>query len=89
MTQPTTLSKMRAGAVLTAATREAMIEAFTFHSPLSRARAVRARPGLYFLNAKGGVGATTTAVNTAAPWSRLTGAWFWWISRRLGTPPCN
>jgi pilus assembly protein CpaE len=61
---------MRAGArefLDRAATREALIEAFTrFSATLSRAQrsSTKARV-LTFLNAKGGAGTTTTAVNTA------------------------
>ena len=71
MSQPTNIvSAMRAGArefLDHAASREALIEAFTrFSATLSRAQrsASKARV-LTFLNAKGGAGATTTAVNTA------------------------
>src|ERR1700731_4827186 len=71
MNQPTNIvSAMRAGArefLDHASSREALIEAFTrFSATLSRAQrsASRARV-LTFLNAKGGAGATTTAVNTA------------------------
>ena len=71
MNQPTNIvSAMRAGArefLDHAASREALIEAFTrFSAKLSRAQrsASKARV-LIFLNAKGGAGATTTAVNTA------------------------
>ena len=71
MNQPTNIvSAMRAGArefLDHAASREALIEAFTrFSATLSRAQrsASKARV-LTFLNAKGGAGATTTAVNTA------------------------
>jgi pilus assembly protein CpaE len=69
--QPTNIvSAMRAGArefLDRAATREALIEAFTrFSATLSRAQrsSTKARV-LTFLNAKGGAGTTTTAVNTA------------------------
>jgi pilus assembly protein CpaE len=71
MSQPTNIvSAMRAGArefLDHAASRDAMVEAFTrFSATLSRAQrsASKARV-LTFLNAKGGAGATTTAVNTA------------------------
>ena len=71
MNQPTNIvSAMRAGArefLDHASSREALIEAFTrFSATLSRAQrsASKARV-LTFLNAKGGAGATTTAVNTA------------------------
>jgi pilus assembly protein CpaE len=71
MNQPTNIvSAMRAGArefLDYASSREALVEAFTrFSATLSRAQrsASKARV-LTFLNAKGGAGATTTAVNTA------------------------
>jgi pilus assembly protein CpaE len=71
MSQPTNIvSAMRAGArefLDHGATREALVEAFTrFSATLSRTQrsASKARV-LTFLNAKGGAGATTTAVNTA------------------------
>jgi pilus assembly protein CpaE len=70
MTQPMTIvSTMRAGArefLDRSANREALIEAFTrFTASLSRSqRSGRARV-FTLLNAKGGAGATTTAVNTA------------------------
>jgi pilus assembly protein CpaE len=71
MNQPTNIvSAMRAGArefLDHASSREALIEAFTrFSATLSRAQrsASKARV-LTFLNAKGGAGATTAAVNTA------------------------
>jgi pilus assembly protein CpaE len=71
MHQPTNIvSAMRAGArefLDHASSREALVEAFTrFSATLSRAQrsASKARV-LTFLNAKGGAGATTTAVNTA------------------------
>jgi len=71
MSQPTNIvSAMRAGArefLDHASSREALVEAFTrFSATLSRAQrsASKARV-LTFLNAKGGAGATTTAVNTA------------------------
>jgi pilus assembly protein CpaE len=71
MNQPTNIvSAMRAGArefLDHASNREALIEAFTrFSATLSRAQrsASKARV-LTFINAKGGAGATTTAVNTA------------------------
>jgi pilus assembly protein CpaE len=71
MTQPTTIvSAMRAGArefLDRGASRESMIEAFTrFTASLSRAQRSAGKARVFtFLNAKGGVGATTTAVNTA------------------------
>lgn len=71
MTQPTTIvSAMRAGAreyLDRSASRESLIEAFTrFTSSLSRAQRSAGKARVFtFLNAKGGVGATTTAVNTA------------------------
>lgn len=71
MTQPTIIvSAMRAGArefLDRGASRESMIEAFTrFTASLSRAQRSAGKPRVFtFLNAKGGVGATTTAVNTA------------------------
>jgi pilus assembly protein CpaE len=71
MNQPANIvSAMRAGArefLDHGASREALVEAFTrFSATLSRAQrsASKARV-LTFLNAKGGAGATTTAVNTA------------------------
>jgi pilus assembly protein CpaE len=71
MSQPSNIvSAMRAGArefLDHGASREALIEAFTrFSATLSRAQrsSTKARV-LTFLNAKGGAGATTTAVNTA------------------------
>jgi pilus assembly protein CpaE len=71
MNQPTNIvSAMRAGArefLDHGASREALIEAFTrFSATLSRAQrsASKARV-LTFLNAKGGAGTTTVAVNTA------------------------
>jgi len=71
MTQPTTIvSAMRAGArefLDRSANREAVIDAFTrFTASLSRAQRSAGKARVFtFLNAKGGVGATTTAVNTA------------------------
>jgi pilus assembly protein CpaE len=71
MNQPTTIvSVMRAGArefIDRAASPEALIEAFTrFTASLSRAQRSSSKARVFtFLNAKGGVGATTTAVNTA------------------------
>ena len=71
MSQPTNIvSAMRAGArefLDHTASREALVEAFArFSATLSRAQrsASKARV-LTFLNAKGGAGTTTTAVNTA------------------------
>ena len=71
MSQPTNIvSAMRAGArefLDHAASREALIDAFTrFSATLSRAQRSSSRARVFtFLNAKGGAGATTTAVNTA------------------------
>lgn len=71
MSQPAIIvSTMRAGArefVDRAATHEALIDAFTrFTASLSRTQRSSSKARvLTFLNAKGGVGATTTAVNTA------------------------
>ena len=71
MTQPTMIvSAMRAGArefLDHAASREALVEAFTrFSATLSRAQRSSSKARVFtFLNAKGGAGATTTAVNTA------------------------
>lgn len=71
MTQPTTIvSAMRAGArefLDRAISREALVEAFTrFTASLSRAQRSADKARVFsFVNAKGGVGATTTAVNTA------------------------
>lgn len=71
MTQPMTIvSAMRAGArefLDRSASREALIEAFTrFTASLSRAQRGAGTARVFtFLNAKGGAGATTTAVNTA------------------------
>jgi pilus assembly protein CpaE len=71
MSQPTNIvSAMRAGArefLDRSASRESMIEAFTrFTASLSRAQRSAGKARVFtFLNAKGGVGATTTAVNTA------------------------
>jgi len=71
MSQPMTIvSAMRAGAreyLDRSANREALIEAFTrFTSSLSRAQRSAGKARVFtFLNAKGGAGATTTAVNTA------------------------
>jgi pilus assembly protein CpaE len=71
MTQPVNIvSAMRAGArefLDRAATPELLIEAFTrFTSTVSRAQRGAGKARVFtFLNAKGGVGATTTAVNTA------------------------
>ncbi len=64
------VSAMRAGArefVDRAASPEALIEAFArFTASLSRAQRSSSKARVFtFLNAKGGVGATTTAVNTA------------------------
>ncbi|MGA7291224.1 MAG: AAA family ATPase [Terriglobales bacterium] len=71
MNQPTNIvSAMRAGArefLDRAASREALVEAFTrFSATLSRAQRSSTKARVFtFLNAKGGAGATTTAVNTA------------------------
>jgi pilus assembly protein CpaE len=71
MSQPTNIvSAMRAGArefVDRAASHEALIDAFTrFTASLSRAQRSSSKARVFtFLNAKGGAGATTTAVNTA------------------------
>jgi pilus assembly protein CpaE len=71
MNQPTNIvSAMRAGArefLDHAASREALIEAFTrFSATLSRAQRSSSKARVFtFLNAKGGAGATTVAVNTA------------------------
>lgn len=66
----TIVSAMRAGArefVDRAASHEALIEAFSrFTASLSRAQRSSSKARVFtFLNAKGGAGATTTAVNTA------------------------
>jgi len=71
MNQPLTIvSSMRAGArefLDRAASRETLIEAFTrFTASLSRAQRSAGKARVFtFINAKGGAGATTTAVNTA------------------------
>jgi pilus assembly protein CpaE len=71
LSQPTNIvSAMRAGArefLDHGASREALIEAFTrFSATLSRAQRSSSKARiLTFLNAKGGAGATTAAVNTA------------------------
>jgi pilus assembly protein CpaE len=71
MSQPTTIvSIMRAGArefIDRSASHEALIEAFArFTASLSRAQRSSSKARVFtFLNAKGGAGATTTAVNTA------------------------
>ena len=71
MNQPTTIvSSMRAGAreyVDRSASHEALMEAFTrFTATLSRAQRSSSKARVFtFLNAKGGAGATTTAVDTA------------------------
>ncbi|MGA7687403.1 MAG: AAA family ATPase [Terriglobales bacterium] len=71
MNQPTVIvSAMRAGAkefVDRSASHEALIEAFArFTASLSRAQRSSSKARVFtFLNAKGGAGATTTAVNTA------------------------
>jgi pilus assembly protein CpaE len=71
MSQPTIIvSAMRAGArefLDHNASREALVEAFTrFSATLSRAQRSSSKARVFtFLNAKGGAGTTTTAVNTA------------------------
>ena len=71
MSQPMTIvSAMRAGArefLDRSSNREALIEAFTrFTASLSRAQRGAGKARVFtFQNAKGGAGATTTAVNTA------------------------
>jgi pilus assembly protein CpaE len=71
MNQPSTIvSAMRAGArefLDHNASREALVEAFTrFSATLSRAQRSSSKARVFtFLNAKGGAGTTTTAVNTA------------------------
>jgi len=71
MSQPTSIvSAMRAGArefLDHASSREALVEAFaSFSATLSRAQRSASKARVFtFLNAKGGAGATTTAVNTA------------------------
>ena len=71
MNQPMNIvNAMRAGArefLDRAATQDALVEAFTrFSATLSRAQRSAGKARVFtFLNAKGGVGATTTAVNTA------------------------
>ena len=71
MNQPANIvSAMRAGArefLDHGASREALIEAFTrFTATLSRAQRSSSKARVFtFLNAKGGAGATTVAVNTA------------------------
>ena len=71
MNQPSIIvSAMRAGArefLDHNATREALVEAFTrFSATLSRAQRSSSKARVFtFLNAKGGAGTTTTAVNTA------------------------
>ena len=71
MNQPTNIvSAMRAGArefLDRGASREALIEAFTrFTATLSRAQRSSSKARVFtLLNAKGGAGATTVAVNTA------------------------
>jgi pilus assembly protein CpaE len=71
MNQPSIIvSAMRAGArefLDHNASREALIEAFTrFSATLSRAQRSSSKARVFtFLNAKGGAGTTTTAVNTA------------------------
>jgi pilus assembly protein CpaE len=79
MNQPTTIvSAMRAGArefVDRAAGHEALIEAFArFTASLSRAQRSSSKARVFtFLNAKGGAGATTTAVNTAVALQEVHG----------------
>jgi len=71
MTQPTTIvSTMRAGArefIDRALSHEVLLEAFTrFTASLSRAQRSSSKARVFtFINAKGGAGATTAAVNTA------------------------
>jgi len=71
LNQPTNIvSAMRAGArefLDHACSREALVEAFArFSATLSRAQRSASKARVFtFLNAKGGAGATTTAVNTA------------------------
>jgi pilus assembly protein CpaE len=71
MSQPTVIvSAMRAGArefLDHNASRDALVEAFTrFSATLSRAQRSSSKARVFtFLNAKGGAGTTTTAVNTA------------------------
>jgi len=71
MSQPTVIvSAMRAGArefLDHNASREVLVEAFTrFSATLSRAQRSSSKARVFtFLNAKGGAGTTTTAVNTA------------------------
>jgi pilus assembly protein CpaE len=71
MNQPTIIvAAMRAGArefIDRASSHEALIEAFArFTASLSRAQRSSSKARVFtFLNAKGGAGATTTAVNTA------------------------
>ena len=71
MTQPTTIvSTMRAGArefIDRALSQEVLLEAFTrFTTSLSRAQRSSSKARVFsFINAKGGAGATTAAVNTA------------------------
>ena len=71
MNQPMNIvNAMRAGArefLDRAATQEALVEAFTrFSATASRTQRSAGRARVFaFLNAKGGMGATTTAVNTA------------------------
>jgi len=71
MSQPLTIvSAMRAGArefLDRSASREALVEAFTrFATSLTRAQRSADKARVFtFLNAKGGAGTTTTAVNTA------------------------
>lgn len=71
MSQPTTIvAAMRAGArefLDRSTSRESLIEAFTrYTASLSRAQRSAGKARVFtFVNAKGGVGTTTTAVNTA------------------------
>ena len=71
LNQPTNIvSAMRAGArefLDYSSSREALVEAFArFSATLSRAQRSASKARVFtFLNAKGGAGATTTAVNTA------------------------
>jgi len=72
------VSAMRAGArefLDYSSSREALVEAFVrFSATLSRAQRTASRARVFtFLNAKGGAGATTTAVNTAVALQEVHG----------------
>ena len=72
------VSAMRAGArefLDYSSSREALVEAFArFSATLSRAQRTASRARVFtFLNAKGGAGATTTAVNTAVALQEVHG----------------